>query len=88
MQHRIPIEALGPHGSAMADAVTACVHGGFCLPSCPTYQELGQEMDSPRGRIYLMKGVLEDLHISRIPCSPLYARSDQDEPCGHAGALP
>lgn len=59
MQHRIPIEDLGPHGSAMADAVTACVHCGFCLPSCPTYQELGQEMDSPRGRIYLMKGVLE-----------------------------
>jgi glycolate oxidase iron-sulfur subunit len=59
MQHRIPIEALGPRGSAMAAAVTACVHCGFCLPSCPTYQELGQEMDSPRGRIYLMKGVLE-----------------------------
>ena len=43
----------------MAHAVQACVHCGFCLAACPTYQELGQEMDSPRGRIVLMKQVLE-----------------------------
>jgi len=43
----------------MADAVSACVHCGFCLAACPTYQALGQEMDSPRGRIVLMKEVLE-----------------------------
>jgi len=43
----------------MARAIQTCVHCGFCLPACPTYQELGQEMDSPRGRIILMKGVLE-----------------------------
>lgn len=59
MQHEIPIEQLGPHGSAMAEAVEKCVHCGFCLPSCPTYQVMEEEMDSPRGRIFLMKEVLE-----------------------------
>jgi glycolate oxidase iron-sulfur subunit len=43
----------------MARAVEACVHCGFCLPACPTYRVLGEEMDSPRGRIFLMKEVLE-----------------------------
>ncbi|MCY4539340.1 MAG: glycolate oxidase subunit GlcF [Chloroflexi bacterium] len=44
----------------MAEAIEKCVHCGFCLAACPTYKLLGEEMDSPRGRIYLMKGVLED----------------------------
>jgi glycolate oxidase iron-sulfur subunit len=59
MQHRLPVDALGPDGPAMAVAVSSCVHCGFCLPACPTYAVLGEEMDSPRGRIVLMKEALE-----------------------------
>ncbi len=43
----------------MTRAIESCVHCGFCLAACPTYRELGQEMDTPRGRIVLMKQVLE-----------------------------
>lgn len=65
MQHKIPVDSLGPLGEAMAQAVSKCVHCGFCLPACPTYNLLGEEMDSPRGRIILMKSVLEgELELS------------------------
>lgn len=59
MQHRIPAGNLGAEGPAMLAAIEACVHCGFCLPACPTYESLAEEMDSPRGRIFLMKEVLE-----------------------------
>jgi glycolate oxidase iron-sulfur subunit len=59
MKHTIPIEEYGPLATEMANAVAKCVHCGFCLPACPTYNVLDQEMDSPRGRIILMKSVLE-----------------------------
>lgn len=59
MLHQIPTQTLGPLGPAMTHAVETCVHCGFCLAACPTYRELGQEMDSPRGRIVLMKEALE-----------------------------
>jgi glycolate oxidase iron-sulfur subunit len=59
MRHEIDPTEHGPMGATMADAISTCVHCGFCLSACPTYQELGAETDSPRGRIILMKEVLE-----------------------------
>src|SRR5476651_886142 len=42
----------------------ACVHCGFCTATCPTYQLLGDELDGPRGRIYLIKQVLEGQSVT------------------------
>ena len=62
-----------PDGMAAEAILRKCVHCGFCTATCPTYQLLGDELDGPRGRIYLMKQVLEgqtptrktQLHLDR-----------------------
>jgi glycolate oxidase iron-sulfur subunit len=48
-----------PEGAEAEAILRACVHCGFCTATCPTYQLLGDELDGPRGRIYLIKQVLE-----------------------------
>src|SRR5881296_1591304 len=59
--HESPPVSTGPltlHGLSV-EGVNQCVHCGLCLASCPTFSELGTEMDSPRGRIFLIKSLAE-----------------------------
>ena len=54
-----------PQGQAAEAILRRCVHCGFCTATCPTYQLLGDELDGPRGRIYLIKQVLEGAEPTR-----------------------
>jgi glycolate oxidase iron-sulfur subunit len=74
MQTHLSPEFAGTAEGAEAEAILRkCVHCGFCTATCPTYQVLGDELDGPRGRIYLIKQVLEggeptrktQLHLDR-----------------------
>ncbi|MCX7663232.1 MAG: glycolate oxidase subunit GlcF [Tepidimonas fonticaldi] len=66
MQTRLAAEFLSTPDGQTADAILRrCVHCGFCTATCPTYQLLGDELDGPRGRIYLIKQVLEGAEPTR-----------------------
>lgn len=54
-----------PEGIEADSILRTCVHCGFCLATCPTYQLLGDELDSPRGRIYLIKQMLEGAPVTK-----------------------
>jgi glycolate oxidase iron-sulfur subunit len=66
MQTNLAPEFKGtPDGDSAEAILRKCVHCGFCTATCPTYQLLGDELDGPRGRIYLIKQVLEGAEPTR-----------------------
>ena len=79
MQTNFTPEQLSDPGTARANKILrSCVHCGFCTATCPTYQVLGDELDSPRGRIYLIKDMLEN---ERVPDEKVVRHVDRCLSC-------
>ena len=73
-----PAQLADPHMAASEAVIRKCVHCGFCTATCPTYALLGDELDSPRGRIYLMKDMLEN---ERVPGKDVVKHIDRCLSC-------
>ena len=79
MQTNFTAEQLSDPTTARSEAIIRkCVHCGFCTATCPTYVLLGDELDSPRGRIYLIKDMLEN---GRAPDAELVKHVDRCLSC-------
>src|SRR5580700_6851424 len=59
MREEGAVPPAGDEADHLREVIKDCVHCGFCLPACPTYQLWGEEMDSPRGRIHLITQILD-----------------------------
>ena len=73
-----PLQLADPATAASEAVIRKCVHCGFCTATCPTYVLLGDELDSPRGRIYLMKDMLEN---DRAPTAEVVKHVDRCLSC-------